>query len=297
MAASRFRAVVVTSVGILAAALLFAACVPATSQTSATTTTTLVTSGHYKPTNPFIDIPCSSEPASSSLTFEQGQRVACIHVGSILTLNLERPPTGDQWLLSGMLKSTKGDVALVRQRSSYSFVFRGVRPGIDFVRVLKSFLCPNNGCMTGGPPSSESQWAIRVVKSSPLANPTDAATYPAVARISTTACESPSSDPYLFNGMHVIAAFEVSARQLLGSPYDGQGNAYLDRVAKSTLFTECYVQGIGAAGPAGGPPPPGVVLHTPSVTTERAIWVLYRSGALYMQIGGPESMPKVDPSQ
>ena len=107
--------------------------------------------------------------------------------------------------------------------------------------------------------------------------------FPVLSRQPTSICgTAPTNDPYMYQGVHVIAAFDVTAAQLLATPYDG-GN-HLDRVPARPRFTECYVSGANVApsyGPTRGPP----------ATT--AIWVLYHSGSQFMVFGG-SVLPRVE---
>jgi hypothetical protein len=66
-----------------------------------------------------------------------------------------------------MKKSTNGDVVATHSQATYggyTFVYRGVRPGIDFLHVFMLIPCPKTGCnASGGPSIPEAQWVIRVV--------------------------------------------------------------------------------------------------------------------------------------
>jgi hypothetical protein len=100
--------------------------------------------------------------------------------------------------------------------------------------------------------------------------------FPVLSRQPTSICgTAPTNDPYMYQGVHIIAAFDVTAAQLLATPYGG-GN-HLERVPAGTLFTECYVSGANVT-PSYGP------TRGPLATT--AIWVLYPSGSQFMVFGG-----------
>jgi hypothetical protein len=138
-----------------------------TQSSSSTTTSTTVKPGLHKPIDLFAHVACQGGLAFSSLTFGQRQRVVCIKKETVLTLYLGIPPAGDHWEVSGMKKSTNGDVVAIHSQGTYggyTFVYRGVRPGIDFVHVFMLMPCPKTGCnASGGPPILEAQWVIRVV--------------------------------------------------------------------------------------------------------------------------------------
>lgn len=149
----------------VAASLLLAACV---STTAPTTTTTTTVKGGGTPTGLFAHVPCQRGYASSWLSFDKRQEVVCIHLGTLLTLNLAGPPHGSRWGTAAMARSDKGDLVLVNsfaQSGDDAFTYRGVRPGIDYVHVLKLIPCGDH-CINPGPPVPEAQWAIRIVRPS-----------------------------------------------------------------------------------------------------------------------------------
>ena len=149
------------------AALLLGACTTSSTQSStSTTTSTIIQPGQHKPIDLFTHVGCQSGIAFSSLTFGKRQGVVCVRTWTVLTLNLETPPPGDHWGVSAMRTSTNGDVRAIQSSGrggSYSFVYRAVRPGIDFVHVLMLAPCARGGCVPEGPPIPEAQWVIRVV--------------------------------------------------------------------------------------------------------------------------------------
>jgi hypothetical protein len=151
-----------------AAALFLAACSTQITQSSNTTTTTstIVKPGQRKPIDLFAHVGCQGGLAFSSLTWGMRQGVVCIRKWTVLTLNLGTPAPGDHWGVSEMRTSTNGNVVAIQSSGKggrYSFVYRAVRPGIDFVHVLMVMPCPKGGCIPEGPPVPEAQWVIRVV--------------------------------------------------------------------------------------------------------------------------------------
>lgn len=146
------------------AAAFLAACSSTTTLSTGTTTTTIVTPGQHKPIDLFVHVHCLSGSATSTLIFGKRQEVICIHVGTMLTLELAKPPAGDHWGPDG--KSRFSDIVGVHSRGgdgAYTYVYRGSKPGIDFVHVLMLYPCPKAGCIRPGPPIPEAQWVIRVV--------------------------------------------------------------------------------------------------------------------------------------
>ncbi len=148
-----------------AAAAFLAACSSTTTLSTGTTTTTIVMPGQHQPIDLFVHVHCLSGSASSTLTFGKRQEVICVHVGTMLTLELAKPPDGDHWSPDG--KSTFGDIVGVHSEGvdgAYTYVYRGSKPGIDFVHLLMLYACPKAGCIRPGPAIPEAQWVIRVVK-------------------------------------------------------------------------------------------------------------------------------------
>jgi hypothetical protein len=156
---------------VAAAALFLAACgstatLSSTATTSSTTTTTIVNHGQSKPVDLFTKIPCQSGYVFSALAFGERQKVLCIHKDTIFTLNLEVPPAGDHWGVSGMSRSTHGDIVAMHSQGDggrFSFVYRAVQSGTDYVHVLMLTPCPKAGCVAEGPAVPEAQWVVRVV--------------------------------------------------------------------------------------------------------------------------------------
>lgn len=63
-----------------------------------------------------------------------------------------------------MFRSANGDIVAEHSHDEngfFSFVYRAMQTGIDYVHVLMLTPCPETGCILAGPP--EAQWVIRVV--------------------------------------------------------------------------------------------------------------------------------------
>jgi hypothetical protein len=97
-----------------------------------------------------------------------------------------------------------------------------------------------------------------------------------------------SIEPNTFAGEHVVAAAKVSGQQIL---VDFPGTPRFHGMNLRYRWTICYVVGANAAIAYGGPPAPGQTRVSPQVNDDRALYLLYRSTALWI-VSGLDNSPR-----